>query len=1709
MIPRIAFFDRASSPPLLGRSAMVVYSLALAYGGGLWLHLLHEAEGATELNAPPGVIHWLRDSTLSLPLVALGVILATLLARRLLERYGAGASRLLAGASIAAALALYTSIVVAAGNPLHGLFFQAHEHANPNAELPVAVHMLKDSLLVLSANLVLASGLVAFLASRAWIAGQYRARRAFAVRLAIATSMAVLPSLATTAAVVPVEAAVDPGNPCPTTAPSKTFDVSAINVKVPLNRFGDNDPKGLMYTLSAHIGDVNTVGSIRWQEANQSTATGLHSQAINGKQYEDAIQPLVIRANEGDCVTITFHNQINDNNTYGVHIDGLTYQAGSSGDALGNNIASDVPNGGTATYKYYVPNDPDLEGAHHLHPGPGNRAATNHGLFGALVVEPVGSVYWKQNVNQNADGTFAQVPQDSGWEAMIQPANGKAFRENVQMYHEIGNESEDIFDKNNNALPRVDPHTESYRPGARGMNYRSEPFMDRLNSAPEQESLAYASYTFADPATVTPHSYQRDPMKFRIVHAGSEVFHVFHLHGGGIRWRYNPKSDPTYNYGDTGLNKKPVVYSQSQRLDSQAFGPGESYNLEIEGGSGGVQQGAGEFLFHCHIVKHYVSGMWGFWRVFNTLQPDLAPLPDRTSLSPSDPNMREVPAGVTSDQLVGKSYNQIDASGNVTPVTITASNLSDWIEPQLPPQGTRTGFEDAQIWDWTRDPANPNLYLGEPDDPNTAKYPDTTFGVPGHPFSYASDRYTGSIPNRPAILFDPENGRYAWPLMRPHVGMRPPFAPMGHSGAPYLGENANAPAGQNLSEASTGTKVDPYAGRTDGLCPTATNPRHYNVVAIQVNNQVTAAGATDPGGLIFSLAQDKANFQNGTTHPEPLAIRANIGDCVAVTLTSEEQDPLFFGNHAKVNLHIHHVQFDTNSSDGVITGMSFEQSVRPYQAEDPTLAADAHVGDTSVKLSSVAKFHQGAFVGIGLGTENIEILKIKSIDSVNNVITFDDNFRSGVITGGCGATDNQKGAYISPAGQPDHDFCPTSTAGSVAHPAGQFAGVEFIQERWYPDVALDNIFWHDHVDGIHGWGHGLVGMLNIEPAGATYHNPKTGALTDGAGTQVDIYTDPNAQNHQLIPGFVDSSFREWSVWTLNSNPVTDSTINLTAEPWANRNNPNIPNGTDPSLRFSSYVWGDPYTPMPKAYVGDPFVIRTINVSQRADTLHLDGHRFFYETRFTGNTGGYQAGNPATFNNGNVAPGSAKPIGSPYDTIHYGVSERFTLALDGGAGGLQKQAGDYLYMNTLDKRFRDGAWGILRVFDPNQGQVAGLVPLPDRAAPAAGTQTLPSVTGARPPAPSAATSVNPCPTGAPQHNFAISAVELPSNSNTGAGADGRKSAFVLSAQASSVLGGSLFPEPLVMHVAQGECVNVTLNNQRKLARSSFHLGGLPRGIGSSGADVGFNPEQTVAPGQSMTYTFFADDAKVESAIISDFGGSPATAVDVGFDEPSRDGSYGGMIVSPAGAKFTNTTTGAPTDVGSQVDVHIAGQPSYRDFTMIQAEQDPIIGTDSMPYPPTMSGPSLVNYRTADLQNKRQQGPGFFSSTKYGDPGTPTFAAYKGDPLTIHVIGAPGSEQVKSAYLGGLEFPTDVNITDSDHRDYKAVGPWEKFDAHILGGMGSSTLVGDMAYGTGRLAYVDGGMWGLLRSAISGNTSGCRAFSNGQLAPKPLDGRCPTS
>jgi hypothetical protein len=1563
---------------------------AIAYTGALWLVLL-QVIGGSDRSALPLALHWMRDATFALPLVAPAVWLAVCASAALLRREPDAplrAERLV----VAVSSALAGAVALGLASPVRSVVF-----ADTEAQSLIG-SSVRDVLLALVVTLPV-SVLVARATLPVRTAAAYAAlaRRGGLVAIALGAAVAAGPA--------GVSAQASDTAVCPSGAPVKTFDIEAIDVDVPLNGFGDHDPNGRMYVLTAVDGrPTGQLSKVRAEEASQNVSIGLR---------EDAIQPLAIRANMGDCVVVHFTNSATTGDkvvnqtqpaTFGLHIDGLQFAVDSSGDALGLNPASGVATGGAPRrYTYFIPTNPTLEGSHYVHPGIGNRYAVSHGLGGTLTVEPAGSTYLSPNDGQ---------PLANGWEAMIVPANGAAFREYVTAFGEVGGEKDDVYDKNDQPLPTVDPFTESYRPGSRTINYRSEPFMRRLAANPDEDALGYSSYAFGDPTTIWPRGYLGDPTKFRLVHIGSELFHVQHLHGGGDRWRFNPLADPTYHYDDTGLNKTPVNLSGSNRLDSQEIGPGESYNMEIEGGAGGVQQGAGEFLFHCHIAKHYISGMWGFWRVYDTAQKDtsgkwmLQPLPDRKAPHVKGNPKTLPPDPVTSDKLIGKAING---------TTITRANLDRWIRPQLPAQGVPNGIEDAAVWNWSVDatvPAEP-VYLGEPEDPGTAHpgWPDLVQGVAGHFGSYPNDTFVG---HRPRLLFNPDNGRPAFPMMRTHVGHRPPFSGSGHTGTPWLGPNISMP--------QTSPMGMPYAGRADGLCPSGAPLQTFNVVAISLPAPVTeksGVAGQDLGATIFVLAEDKADVLAGRKPVVPLAIRANVGDCVAVTLTSELKDADAFNLFSKVNMHIHHVQFDTQASDGVISGMSYEQSVRPYKLEDSRLTAAAMAGDTVLHLTSVSKFHAGSYIAVGQGTEGIEIRQISSVDTIGNKLTLGNPY--------------------------------TGTAEPLVsdHAVAEWAGVEFTQYRWYPDVQLDNIFWHDHVDGIHGWRHGAVGQLVIEPKGSTYTDPQTG-LPIRSGPLADIHTTST-----LAEGLVKGDFRELVLWTIDDTPVgalsgvnsgapgapdlqaapVVDTLNLRAAPIADR----LAINPDASLAFSSYTHGDPPTPLLQAYPGDPLVIRTINVSANVDTLHIEGMPFSNETRYLDAAG--------------------KPEASPIDTIHYGISERYTIVSRGGAGGPKHLPGDYLYNNGINTRFRNGAWGIIRVLD---GQSPNLRPLNGFAAPAAAASS-PTQTGGRPPA--GAGPGDPCPVGAAQKSFDISAVDL-KNSPLLAGGKVRQ-AFVPTTQAAGALAGTLLPEPLVMHVAAGDCITVNFSN-RTTTRASFHLNKLQHMAGSGGINIGYSAEQTVAVGGTRIYRFFAQSDRERSALISDFGGN----------DTGTTGLYGAINVAPEGATFTHPVSGSPVSYGAMVDVHVPRMADYRDFTLLLADvNDFEFGQSAMPYPAFVKGTAMVNYRQAGM-NIQDLALGDTGSVFSQTPGTPLLRAYAGDPVVVHALVPNGSEQVHSFNLGGMSWQLDQDLSMSQAVSTEAVGPWEALDAYIHGGAGGGRP-GDYFYGDMRRGYTQAGMWGIQR------------------------------
>ena len=329
------------------------------------------------------------------------------------------------------------------------------------------------------------------------------------------------------------------GGKCPATAPVKQYNISTINVEITLNQWLDFYP-GYMYVLD------EDVDKVRAEEAKNKEARdkeGFDPGAVLPGVQAQWIQPLVFRANQGDCVKIKLSNKLEEGGgPVSLHIHGSSMVVSATGAAATTtNPDSIVEEKKTGEFEWYIhPNT--QEGVRQFHTYTQDRELTVMGLFGAFVVEPRGSSYLEPL------GAGDPTPASSGWQTIIKNGTGPDFREFVLIYHEIGDEAFRPLNKKGDFLPQRDPLTDTYRPGGRAINYRSEPFginnmhLQHEYFGFEDESMGYSSYTFGDPSPTIPRSYMGDPAKFRLVHGGSEVFHSHHPHGGTIRWPRSPRA---------------------------------------------------------------------------------------------------------------------------------------------------------------------------------------------------------------------------------------------------------------------------------------------------------------------------------------------------------------------------------------------------------------------------------------------------------------------------------------------------------------------------------------------------------------------------------------------------------------------------------------------------------------------------------------------------------------------------------------------------------------------------------------------------------------------------------------------------------------------------------------------------------------------------------------------------------------------------------------------------------------------------------------------------------------------------------------------------------------------------------------------------------------------------------------------------------------
>ncbi|HEX6083581.1 MAG TPA: copper oxidase [Thermoanaerobaculia bacterium] len=408
---------------------------------------------------------------------------------------------------------------------------------------------------------------------------------------------------------------------CPNSFGSTTrvYDITATTAQQALpngtlvynSRVGLNDPTAILYVRTADL----------------DSKTGKLKAGV-------PIEPLVLRANAGDCIMLTLNNKLpatppdlagfntlpmiveNFNNNdikpsshVGLHPQLLTYFLWTGGDGMnvGNNLVQTAAPGASITYQWYagavdVMADgkrvatPVEFGATNLMPADPIKQGSK-GAIGTLIVEPKGAV-WAEDATTRAAAT-------------ISTPDGKQFREFVVLLQNDVN----LRFSDGSAVPNTAEAEDPEDSAQKGINYRTEPMWARMNFAPQTPLETTRTFNFTnalsnsqvggDPVTPVFTAKAGVPVRFRVVHpSGKQRNNVFTVHGHG--WQRSP-----YVNNSTAIGSNPL-----SEWTSAEMGVGPSTHLDAPiAKAGGVFMLPGDYLYRTFQSFQFDGGIWGLFRV--------------------------------------------------------------------------------------------------------------------------------------------------------------------------------------------------------------------------------------------------------------------------------------------------------------------------------------------------------------------------------------------------------------------------------------------------------------------------------------------------------------------------------------------------------------------------------------------------------------------------------------------------------------------------------------------------------------------------------------------------------------------------------------------------------------------------------------------------------------------------------------------------------------------------------------------------------------------------------------------------------------------------------------------------------------------------------------------------------------------------------------
>lgn len=615
---------------------------------------------------------------------------------------------------------------------------------------------------------------------------------------------------------------------------------------------------------------------------------------------------------------------------------------------------------------------------------------------------------------------------------------------------------------------------------------------------------------------------------------------------------------------------------------------------------------------------------------------------------------------------------------------------------------------------------------------------------------------------------------------------------------------------------------------------------------------------------------------------------------------------------------------------------------------------------------------------------------------------------------------------------------------------------ETIVERYYADEELNVCFFHDHFNPNSHQQHGLFGGLIIEPQGSKYYNPKTGEEIR-YGTKAVIKTPSR-------------TFREFGLFVhdfallfdrdgepLNPPPFAGGHndpgvmgINYRSEPLGERLNSGDEKEKDPAYVFSSIVHGDPATPILESYPGEEIVIRLLDGAQE------EQHVF--------NINGMKWRKEITEDDSPLAQSQT-----------LGISEAFNIRITDNY-----KSGDYIYYFGGQDDFWLGLWGIIRVYDKINEK---LLPISYRNNYENGTYYF---------------------KGQKFREFHIAAIQKDIEYNKYGDHDPDGLLFVPYENKDDVLSGKINPSPLILRANKGEYIKVTLTNcftkpipyqefpgvpVDEVITPSMRVGISPQflrfnPVTDSGVNVGYNDvEQTVAPGESITYEWYADKEYGTCLL--------ASLTDI--RNHRYHGLFGAIIIEPENSKVSGNNIYAEQ---TNIDT---GEDSFREFVIFMHNGIRLLDKDGNIIMTTAEvneegeleledfedrGEKGFNYRSERFFNRIGENPGanianVFDSEIYGDPATPVFEAQQGEKVIIRLLMPADKPRNTCFVLHGHEWKSQPDNPLSNIISVQgAISVGNVFNIELING--ASMIPGDYLYRSGIIKWdIESGMWGIFR------------------------------